>query len=380
MTRLSRAYNRHLLTLLVAGVAAGTAVLGQQAPTPPPQPVNASEDPVLRAFAWRSIGPASMGGRVDDIEAVASDPSVIYVGYASGGVWKTMNMGTTWTPLFDRYPVNSIGDIAIAPSNPDILYVGTGESNNRQSTTAGAGVYRSADAGRTFTLVGLEDTHHISRIVVDPKDPNIVYVAAMGHLFGPNKERGLFKTTDGGRTWTNTKFIDENTGFTEVVMDPRNPRTLYAASYQRLSGRRGGTTAAGRGAASGRPSTPARHGRSSRATACRRATLRPHRPRRLAVKPDDRVRADRGRLRLGGNGAAQAGGGNGGPGQPPQPATASIRREAACGVPTTRARRGEFVSNNNNRPDVLQPDSHRSRQPRHRLHDGRAVLQVDRRR
>jgi photosystem II stability/assembly factor-like uncharacterized protein len=229
MRYLLRSVGGPLGIVLAVLLAAGAAVLAQA----PGKPVNASDDPFMREFVWRSIGPASMGGRVDDIEASPANPSVIYVGYATAGVWKSTNMGTTWTPIFDEYPVSSIGDIAIAPSNPDILYVGTGESNNRQSTTSGRGVYKSTDAGRTFTAVGLEDTHHISRVVVDPKDPNIVYVAAMGHLFGPNKERGLFKTIDGGKTWTNTSFIDENTGFTEVVMDPANSRVLYAASYQR---------------------------------------------------------------------------------------------------------------------------------------------------
>ncbi len=182
---------------------------------------------------WRSIGPANMGGRVDDIAVVESNPSIIYVGFATGGIWKTTNNGTTWTPIFDEYPVSSIGDIAIAPSNPDVIYVGTGEPNNRQSSSFGAGVYKSIDAGKTFEYVGLKDTQSIGRVVVHPKDPNIVYVAALGHLFGPNAERGLFKTTDGGKTWTNTNFIDNDTGFTDVVMDPSNPNVLYAASYQR---------------------------------------------------------------------------------------------------------------------------------------------------
>src|SRR4051794_40149311 len=174
-----------------------------------------------------------MGGRVDDIAVVDSDPSIIYVGFATGGIWKSTNNGTTWTPIFDQYPVSSIGDIAIAPSNPDIIYVGTGEANNRQSSSFGGGVYKSTDAGKTFEYVGLKETQSIARVVVHPKDPNIAYVAALGHLFGPNAERGLFKTTDGGKTWTNTNFIDNDTGFTEVVMDPSNPNVLFAASYQR---------------------------------------------------------------------------------------------------------------------------------------------------
>jgi len=195
--------------------------------------VNQSDEPLLREFVWRSIGPASMAGRVDDIEAVVGDPSTIYIGFATGGLWKSTNMGTTFTPIFDTYPVSSIGDIAIAPSDPNILYVGSGESNNRQSTTRGDGVYKSTDAGETFVNVGLGDSHHIARVIVDPNDPDVVYVAATGPLWGPGGDRGLFKTTDGGRTWTNTNYVDEDTGFTDVVMDPRDSQVLYAASYQR---------------------------------------------------------------------------------------------------------------------------------------------------
>ncbi len=213
----------------------GHAILAQAPPQPPvlPPPVNQTDDPILKPFVWRSIGPANMGGRVDDIAVVESNPSIIYIGFATGGLWKSTNNGTTWTSLFEKYPVSSIGDIAIATSNPDVLYVGTGEPNNRQSSSFGAGVYKSIDAGKTFEYVGLKETQSIARIVVHPKNPDIAYVAAVGHLFGPNQERGVFKTTDGGKTWTNTKFVDENTGFTDIVMDPSNPNVLIAASYQR---------------------------------------------------------------------------------------------------------------------------------------------------
>ena len=203
-------------------------------PTPPPtSSINVSDDPLLRAFRFRSIGPASMGGRIDDFAAVDRDPSTIYIGFATGGVWKTVNAGTTWTPVFDTYDVCSIGALAVDQKNPSIVWVGTGEANNRQSSSFGKGIYKSTDAGKTFTQVGLQETQSIARIVVDPKDSNIVYVAAIGHLFGPNAERGLYKTTDGGKTWNAIKAIDADTGFTDLVMDPSDTKTLYAASYQR---------------------------------------------------------------------------------------------------------------------------------------------------
>jgi photosystem II stability/assembly factor-like uncharacterized protein len=174
-----------------------------------------------------------MGGRIDDIAVVESNPSIFYVGFATNGLWKTTNNGTTFQPIFDTYSSASIGDIAVSQSNPDIVWVGTGEANNRQISTFGDGIYKSTDAGKTFTNMGLKDSQAIARIVIDPRDANIVYVAALGHLFGPNKERGIFKTTDGGKTWNNVKFIDEDTGFTDLVIDQSDSKTLYAASYQR---------------------------------------------------------------------------------------------------------------------------------------------------
>jgi photosystem II stability/assembly factor-like uncharacterized protein len=213
--------------------ARGMNAQGFQVPAPVTPPIHPNTDPILKSFTWRSIGPANMGGRIDDIAAVEGNPSTFYVGFATGGLWKTTNNGTTFTPIFDGQPVTSIGDIAIAPSNPDVIYVGTGEPNNRQSSSFGAGIYKSVDAGKSFKYSGLKETQSIARIVVHPKDPNTAYAAVIGHLFGPNKERGLYKTTDGGANWTNTKFIDDDTGFTDVVLDPVNPNILYAASYQR---------------------------------------------------------------------------------------------------------------------------------------------------
>ncbi|HEY4129551.1 MAG TPA: hypothetical protein VGM50_02990, partial [Gemmatimonadaceae bacterium] len=195
--------------------------------------INRSSNPLLESFRFRSIGPASMGGRVDDIEAAPSDPSVIYVGYAAGGVFKSENNGTTFTPVFETYNTASIGDIAVHPTDPNIVYVGTGEPNNRQTSTFGDGIYKSVDGGKTFTNIGLKETQSIGRIVIDQRHPEVVYVASPGHLFGPNEERGVYKTTDGGKTWNKIKYIDENTGFIDIAMDPSNSNVLYATSYQR---------------------------------------------------------------------------------------------------------------------------------------------------
>src|SRR5689334_6610675 len=207
-----------LISLIANGFAQGVP------PAPPPPQINISTNPLLKAFRWRSIGPASMGGRIDDITAVESNTSVFYVGFATGGVWKTTNNGTTFEPIFDTYASCSIGDIAICQQNPNIVWIGTGEANNRQSATIGDGIYKSTDAGKTFTNVGLKDTQSIARIVTDPKDEKVVYVAALGHLFGANSERGIYKTTDGGATWSKSKFIDDDTGFTDLVMDAADNR------------------------------------------------------------------------------------------------------------------------------------------------------------
>lgn len=194
---------------------------------------NKLDDTFLKNLQFRAIGPANMGGRIDDIAVVENSPSTFYVGAATGGVWKTTNNGTTFEPIFDGQGSTSIGDIAIAPTDPSIVWVGTGEPNNRQSSSWGDGIYRSLDAGKTWANMGLRDTKHISRVVIDSRDPNIVYVAAVGHLWGPNKERGVFKTTDGGKTWSNVLFINEDTGVIDLAMDPESPMTLYAAAYQR---------------------------------------------------------------------------------------------------------------------------------------------------
>ncbi len=190
-------------------------------------------DALLNKLEWRNIGPANMAGRIDDFAVVESDPRIIYAGTASAGIWKTTNNGTTWEPLFEDQPVSSMGDLAVAPSDPSILWAGTGEPANRQSSSWGNGVYKSTDGGRTWNHMGLDDTLHIGRVIIHPRNPDIVYVAAVGHLWGPNEERGLYKTIDGGKNWTNTKFINEDTGFIDLAMDPESPDILYAAAYQR---------------------------------------------------------------------------------------------------------------------------------------------------
>ena len=177
-----------------------------------------------------------MAGRVTDVEAVPGNPKVFYVATATGGIWKTINAGTMFFPVFDRERIISMGDIALAPSNPDIIYAGTGEEDSRNSISPGGGVYKSTDGGRTWTFVGLEATQQIGRIVVDPTDPNVVYVAALGHAWNSNPERGLYKSTDGGASWKLVKFVSDKAGFVDVAMDPKDHNTLYASSWERVRG------------------------------------------------------------------------------------------------------------------------------------------------
>ncbi|MEP6689587.1 MAG: hypothetical protein ABJD07_00445 [Gemmatimonadaceae bacterium] len=212
---------------------AATASPAQQprAAAPPPPAV-----PVARGWpdtAWRHLGPASFGGRVDDIEAVEDDPRIIFVGTASGGIFRSRNNGVTWDAVFDAYGTAlSIGDIAIAPSDRNVVWAGTGEPNGRQSSTWGDGVYRSLDGGTTWKNMGLRETQSIGRVVIDPRDPNTVFVAAVGHLWGPNEERGLYRTRDGGATWRKVLGVDDNTGVIDVAM-ARDGRTMFAATYMR---------------------------------------------------------------------------------------------------------------------------------------------------
>ena len=194
---------------------------------------SAQVESAVANLEWRNIGPTIMGGRVADIAVVESNPSTFYVGVATGGVWKTVNGGTTWESLFDDQATSSIGDVTVAPSNPNIVWVGTGEPQNRQSSPWGNGVYKSTDAGRTWKHMGLDETLHISRIQISSSNPDVVFVAAVGHLWGANEERGVYRTTDGGATWDKVLYVDENTGAIDLAMDPGDPSTLFAAMYQR---------------------------------------------------------------------------------------------------------------------------------------------------
>ncbi len=188
---------------------------------------------LLKEWTWRAIGPANCGGRISDFAVVEKTPSTYYAGTATGGAFKTVNNGTTWTPVFDKQTTASIGAMAVWQKNPDVVWIGTGEPNNRNSSAWGDGVYRSLDGGGTWENVGLKATRHIARIVTDPADSATVYVAAMGKLWGQNPERGVFKTTDAGKTWTQVMKVDARTGCVDLVMDPRDSKTLYAAFYAR---------------------------------------------------------------------------------------------------------------------------------------------------
>lgn len=211
------------LFLLLTGFAA--SALAQ------PRPDTAIDPRLLAGLELRSIGPAAVGGRVAAIEGVPSDPDVLYVGAATGGVWKTVDAGLTWEPIFDDQPVAAIGAIAVHPTSPEIVWVGTGEGNPRNSASVGNGVYRSLDGGATWSHVGLEGTERISRIVLDPTDPDVAYVGAMGPTWGDSPERGVFKTSDGGKTWKKVLYVDQTTGAADLVMAPDNPRKLFAALW-----------------------------------------------------------------------------------------------------------------------------------------------------
>ncbi len=211
---------------MVAAFAIAALSCGAQ----PSAPLSPSQ--LASAVQWRSVGPYT-GGRVTTVAGIASEPNVFYMGTASGGVWETDDYGQSWKNISDKnFKCNNIGAMAIAPSNPKIIYVGTGDSAPRNTVLTGEGMYKSTDGGKTWTYVGLGETHIISRILVDPQNPDVVYVAALGHLFAPNPERGVFKSTDGGKTWQKILYVNDDTGAISLAMDPSNPSVVYAAMWQ----------------------------------------------------------------------------------------------------------------------------------------------------
>src|SRR5260221_7762025 len=218
----------HSRRILCAGaVLVPASSLSAQRTTLAPVTLDSAHTSALR---YRYIGP--VGNRVASVAGVPGDFNTYYAGAASGGIWKSVDAGIHWRPIFDDKNVSSIGALAVAPSNPSIVWTGTGEPWIRSHISIGNGVYKSTDAGRTWTHVGLDSSGRIGRIAIDPSNPDIVLVAAQGHSYGPQKERGIYRTTDGGRTWTQVLFVDENTGGIDVVMDPSNPRKLFAATWQ----------------------------------------------------------------------------------------------------------------------------------------------------
>src|SRR3954453_14936431 len=197
---------------------------------------SATFDPKLfQELRWRPIGP-QRGGRTKSAAGVASQPNVFYIGVCNGGVWKTTDYGRTWQPLFDQQPTGSIGSLAVAESDPNTIYAASGEGLHRPDLSVGDGIYKSTDAGKTWTHLGLRDGQQIPDLAIDPKDPNRVVFAVAGHPYGPNAERGVFLTTDGGQTYKKVLYKDENVGASDVKFDPSNSQTVYATLWEAREG------------------------------------------------------------------------------------------------------------------------------------------------
>jgi len=192
-----------------------------------------AEQSVLKNYPVRNIGPTVQGGRIVDIEVNLTNTHEYYLGFASGGIFKTENNGITFNPVFDEVDAMGIGDFSLSQSDSKILYVGTGEKNSSRSSYAGSGLYKSANGGKTWQHIGLTGTQHISRVLIHPQDNNTVWVAAIGALYSKNNERGVFKTTDGGKTWKKTLFVNDSTGIIDLVINPTNPNQLLASSWER---------------------------------------------------------------------------------------------------------------------------------------------------
>ena len=213
------------LALVAGAIATAAATLDLAAQSP-------QKAGLFDHLRWRAIGPYR-GGRVTTVAGVADNPLVYYMGATGGGVWKTNDGGLHWHPVSDgSFKTGSVGAIAVAPSDPNLVYVGMGEVCIRSDASHGDGVYKSEDAGRTWKHVGLPDSRHVGQIRIHPANPDLVYVAVLGHIFGPSEERGIFRSEDGGKTWTRILFVNDETGFVDLALDVTNPRILFAAAWQ----------------------------------------------------------------------------------------------------------------------------------------------------
>src|SRR5882724_9174954 len=218
--------NKRIGTRVLAAIGvAAIVVAGALAIRAQQYPAN-----MYSGLRWRMIGPFR-AGRVNAVTGVPGQPTTFYFGSVGGGVWKSNNSGRTWLPLFDSQPIASIGAIGVAPSNPNVVYVGTGEADVRSQNSYGNGMYKSSDAGKTWTHIGLDNTRQIGRIIVDPKNPNIVFVAALGHIYGANPDRGVFRSKDGGATWQKVLFKSDDIGAIDLTFDPTNSQTVYATLW-----------------------------------------------------------------------------------------------------------------------------------------------------
>ena len=395
---MSQPYRSLGLAVGLAALSIAPPAFGQQ-PTPPAPPaplINVPENPLLHGFRWRSIGPVGQGVRVDDFAVDEKNPTTYYVGFAVSGVVKTVNNGTTFEPIFDTYGSASIADIALAPSDPNILYVATGEANNRQTTSYGDGLYKSTDAGKTFTNIGFKDAQTLGRVIVHPRDPNTVWIAVGGHLYGPSTERGVYMTTDGGKTWTKTLYVDDHTSATELAIDPSNPQNLWAAMYQRER-TAWGFNGGGKGSGLYQSTDGGKSWKKVTAPGLPRGTMgrialdicktqpnviyaqievapdkEPQTAATVALASADSA-AGGGRGGRGGGGGG-GGGGRGGPPQPPNPQSSGVWRS------TDKGRTWTFMSNENQRPMYFSQIRVDPEQPGRRLPRRRRSDQVGRRR
>src|SRR5438445_120944 len=262
---------------------------------------------LFHELKWRAIGPYR-GGRTKAVTGVRGYPGLVYIGVVNGGVWKTTDYGRTWTPIFDDQPTASIGDVAVSPSNPDVIYVTSGEGLHRPDLSIGNGVYKTTDGGRTWTHLGLQEGQQIPRVIVDPKNPDRVFVAVLGHPYGPNEERGVYRSTDGGATFKRVLFKDVNTGASELEFDPSDPNVVYAGFWEARAGRRRLSAALDRSGQPGRHRRGERPGRGRQRQrradvelvvhAADRAALSRRRRQRVPVSPVQRPAGERISLRV----------------------------------------------------------------------------------